>query len=230
MLEEQIRKIVELRHDAPYAILGPHASEREPALTIRAFLPQAKRAYVLPDDGSGRREMQKLHPDGLFVTRLPGITMLEYQLIAVDADGQTTTFRDPYAIHEPSFTRADGQAFQQGALEYLFTRLGAHPQVKAGVKGVNFTLWAPHASRVSVVGTFNQWDGRQHPLERHESGVWELFIPDLGVGELYKYEIRNAEGAVFLKTDPLAFQTEVYPKTAALIRDLSHDYESLPLT
>ncbi|CDH46926.1 1,4-alpha-glucan branching enzyme GlgB (modular protein) [Candidatus Contendobacter odensis Run_B_J11] len=225
MLEEQIRKIVELRHDAPYAILGPHASEREPALTIRAFLPQAKRAYVLPDDGSGQREMQKLHPDGLFVTRLPGIATLEYRLIAVDANGQTTTFHDPYAIHEPSFTRADGQAFQQGALENLFTRMGAHPQVKASIKGVNFMLWAPHASRVSVVGTFNQWDGRQHPLERHESGVWELFIPDVGVGDLYKYEIRNAEGAVFLKTDPLAFQTEVYPKTAALIGDLPHRHQ-----
>jgi len=225
MLEEQIRKIVELRHDAPYAILGPHFSERERALTIRAFLPQAKRAYVLPDDGSGQREMQKLHPDGLFAARLPGITTLKYRLIAVDANGQTTTFHDPYAIHEPSFTRADGQAFQQGALEHLFTRLGAHPWVKAGVKGVNFMLWAPHASRVSVVGTFNQWDGRRHPLERHESGVWELFIPGLGVGDLYKYEIRNAEGAVFLKTDPLAFQTEAYPKTAALICDLPHSRE-----
>ncbi len=90
--------------------------------------------------------------------------------------------------------------------------------------GVNFTLWAPHASRVSVVGTFNQWDGRRHLMERHESGVWELFIPGIGSGELYKYEIRNGEGAVFLKTDPLAFQTEAYPSTAALVYDLQHRY------
>ncbi|RXM05642.1 1,4-alpha-glucan branching enzyme, partial [Citrobacter sp. AAK_AS5] len=85
-------------------------------------------------------------------------------------------------------------------------KLGAHLRVKESVMGVNFTLWAPNASRVSVVGTFNQWDGRRHPMERHASGVWELFVPGLGLGELYKYEIRNAEGAVFLKTDPLAFQ------------------------
>ncbi|MCO5761001.1 MAG: 1,4-alpha-glucan branching protein GlgB, partial [Chromatiaceae bacterium] len=143
-----------------------------------------------------------------------------------DASGQTVTFHDPYAIHEPYFTQTDGQAFQRGVLDPLFAKLGGHLRVKEGVMGVNFALWAPHASRVSVVGTFNQWDGRRHPLERHQSGVWELFVPGLGLGELYKYEIRNTEGAVFLKTDPLAFQTEVYPKTAALVCDIQrrHDW------
>ncbi len=220
MLEEHVRKIIELRHDAPYAILGPHYAERERALTIRAFLPQAERAYVLPGDGTAKREMQRLHPDGLFAVRVPGIAKLEYRLITVDASGQTVTFTDPYAIHRPSFTPADGRAFQQGALDALSAKLSAHPQVKEGVAGVNFALWAPNASRISVVGPFNQWDGRRHPLERHESGVWELFVPGIGPGELYKYEIRNAEGAVFLKTDPLAFQTEAYPKTAALVCDI----------
>ncbi len=225
MLEEQIQKIVELRHDTPYAILGPHYVERERALVIRAFLPWAERAYVLPVDGTSKREMQRSHPNGLFTARFPGVRELRYQLVAVDAGGPSVTFHDPYAIREPSFNSADGQAFRRGTLETLFTKLGAHPRVKEGVMGVNFTLWAPHASRVSVVGTFNQWDGRRHPMERHESGVWELFIPDLGLGELYKYEIRNAEGAVFLKTDPLAFQTEVYPKTAALTCDIQRRHE-----
>ncbi len=220
MLEEQIRKIIELRHDAPYAVLGPHYNPQERTLIIRAFLPGAKRVYLAPVDGSGQREMQQLHPDGLFIARLPGISALDYRLVAVETSGRTTTFHDPYAIHDPSFSRATGQAFQQGALESLFTRMGAHPQSRKGVMGVNFTLWAPHASRVSVVGVFNQWDGRRHPMERHESGVWELFIPEVGLGDLYKYEIRNAEGAVFLKTDPLAFDTEVYPKTATRVCDL----------
>jgi 1,4-alpha-glucan branching enzyme len=230
MLEENILKIIELRHDAPYAILGPHYIERERALVVRAFLPQAEGAYVLPADGSGRREMQRLHPDGLFAARFPGVRELEYRLMTVDASGQTVTFHDPYAIHEPYFTQTDGQAFQRGVLDPLFAKLGAHLRVKEGVMGVNFALWAPHASRVSVVGTFNQWDGRRHPLERHQSGVWELFVPGLGLGELYKYEIRNTEGAVFLKTDPLAFQTEVYPKTAALVCDIQrrHDWGDGP--
>jgi 1,4-alpha-glucan branching enzyme len=230
MLEEQIQKIVELRHDAPYAILGPHYVEAERALVIRAFLPWAERAYVLPAAGAGKREMQRFHPDGLFVARLPGVRELEYRLVAVDASGQTVTFHDPYAIHEPSFKSADGQALRRGTLESLFAKLGAHLRVKESVMGVNFVLWAPHASRVSVVGTFNQWDGRRHPMERHESGVWELFVPGLGLGELYKYEIRNAEGAVFLKTDPLAFQTEAYPKTAAFTCDLQrcHDWGDGP--
>ncbi len=230
MLEEQIQKIIELRHDTPYSILGPHYAERERMLTIRAFLPRAERAYVLPANGSARREMQRAHPDGLFVARIPGVTTLEYRLLAVDAAGDAATFHDPYAIHEPSFTRADGQALQAGALENLFAKLGAHLRVKEGVMGVNFTVWAPHASRVSVVGAFNLWDGRRHPMERHESGVWELFVPDLGLGELYKYEIRNAEGAVFLKTDPLAFHTEIYPKTAAFVCDWQrcHDWSDAP--
>ncbi len=230
MLEEHVRKIVELRHDAPYAILGPHYAERERVLVIRAFLPQAERAYLLPEDGTGKREMQRLHPDGLFAIRVPGVAKLDYRLMTADASGQTVTFADPYAIHRPSFTPADGQAFRQGALDALFAKLGAHPQVKAGVAGVNFALWAPNASRVSVVGPFNQWDGRRHPLERHESGVWELFVPGIGPGELYKYEIRNAEGAVFLKTDPFAFHAEAYPKTAAFVRDIhrQHDWGDGP--
>ncbi|MFO1372555.1 MAG: 1,4-alpha-glucan branching protein GlgB [Candidatus Competibacteraceae bacterium] len=225
MLEEHIRKIIELRHDAPYTVLGPHHVGREQVLEIRAFLPQAERAYVLPSSGASNQEMQKLHPAGLFVSRFPRVTALEYQLIAVDSDGNTVTFRDPYAIHEPSFTHADNQSFRQGHHENLFAKLGTHWMMKEGVMGVNFAVWAPNASRVSVVGTFNQWDGRRHPMERHDVGVWELFIPNLGVGELYKYEIRNAEGAVFLKTDPLAFYTEIYPKTAALIYDIQHRHD-----
>ncbi|MDS4057724.1 MAG: alpha-amylase family glycosyl hydrolase, partial [Candidatus Contendobacter sp.] len=230
MLEEQIRKIIELRHDAPYAILGPHYVEGERALVIRAFLPWAERAYILPTDGASKREMQRLRSDGLFAARFPGVRELKYRLVALDAGGQSVTFHDPYAIHELSFSAADGRALRQGTLETLFTKLGAHPRMKEGVAGINFTLWAPHASRVSVVGTFNQWDGRRHPMERHESGVWELFIPDLGLGELYKYEIRNAEGAVFLKSDPLAFRAEVYPKTAAFTCDIQrcHDWGDGP--
>jgi len=220
MLEENIRKIIELRHDAPYEVLGPHYDSRERTLTIRAFLPQAARVHVLLADGTGKREMQRLHPDGFFTLQLPGTAKLDYQFMVVEADGQSCTLHDPYAIHASSFTDADGRALQQGALNALYEQLGAHPVSKNGIAGVNFALWAPHASRVSVVGTFNQWDGRRHPMEHHASGVWELFVPRVGPGDLYKFEIRNAEGAVFLKTDPLAFQTEVYPSTAALVCDL----------
>ena len=222
MLEENLQKIIELRHSAPYAVLGPHYSESDRALTIRAFLPGVARAWIVPADGAVQREMQRLHPDGLFALRLPGIRQLDYQLRIANPTGQIATCPDPYAIHEPTFTAADGQALRQGTLADLYNRLGARAETQQGQPGINFTLWAPNASRVSVVGTFNQWDGRRHPLERHESGVWEIFIPGLGLGELYKYEIRNGEGAVFLKTDPLAFKTETYPKTTAFTGDLAH--------
>ena len=230
MLEEQLQQIIELRHDAPFEILGPHRVEGERALTIRAFLPQAERAYVLPAGGTARREMQRLHPQGLFALRLPGVKTLNYRLVVVDANGQAVTLHDPYAIRNFSFTPADGQALQRGALDALFAKLGAHPRVKENVSGVNFAVWAPCASRISVVGTFNQWDGRRHLMERHASGVWELFAPDLELGELYKYEIRDAGGAVFLKSDPLAFQTEIYPNTAAVICEprRHHDWSDGP--
>lgn len=224
MLEEQIQKIIELRHDAPYEILGPHVVAGEKGLTIRALLPQAERAYVLPAKGTRKHEMQRLHPEGLFVVRIPGVSVLEYQLVTVDGNGHTETFHDPYAVCDFVFSPSDGQALQSTSADALFAKLGAHPRQRKGLKGVNFTLWAPHASRVSVVGTFNQWDGRRHLLQRQESGVWEIFIPELEPGELYKYEIRNADGAVFLKPDPMALQTEVYPKNASLICDLHGDY------
>lgn len=224
MLEEHIQKLVELRHDAPYAILGPHYSQRDRALTIRAFLPTAEQAYLQRADGTGQKTMERLHPAGLFAIRLPGVKTLDYQLVVIDAAGDTMILHDPYAIHQPSFSVADGEAFQQGALATLFNKLGAHPQVKGGVAGVSFALWAPNASRISVVGTFNAWDGRRHLLERQPSGIWELFVPAVEMGALYKYEIRNAEGAVFLKPDPMAWQTEVYPDSAGVICDLQSQH------
>ncbi|HAS51169.1 MAG TPA: hypothetical protein DCS21_05290, partial [Gammaproteobacteria bacterium] len=108
MLEENLQKIIELRHDTPYTVLGPHYDSQERALLIRAFLPGAERAYVVPSAGIGSREMQRLHPEGLFMVRWPGVTHLDYQLKTIDADGAITTFHDPYAIHDPSFSPADG--------------------------------------------------------------------------------------------------------------------------
>ncbi len=177
MLEENLQKIIELRHSAPYAVLGPHYSESDRALTIRAFLPGVARAWIVPADGAVQREMQRLHPDGLFALRLPGIRQLDYQLRIANPTGQIATCPDPYAIHEPTFTPADGQALRQGTLADLYNRLGARAETKQGQPGINFTLWAPNASRVSVVGTFNQWDGRRHPLERHESGSGRFLSP-----------------------------------------------------
>ena len=224
MSEENLLKIIELRHDAPYTFLGPHYDNRARALVIRAFLPDVQHAYVVPAEGAGRQEMRRIHAAGLFELRLPGVVELDYKLLAVDSAGQSSTFCDPYAIHEPSFSNHDAEALQQGTLRGLFSKLGAHPRLKGNMLGVNFAVWAPHATRVSVIGMFNQWDGRRHPMQRHSSGVWELFIPGLGSGELYKYEIRNSEGAVFLKTDPLALQSEAYPATAAIVYDLQHGY------
>ncbi len=136
MLEENLLKIIELRHSAPYMVLGPHYSERDRALTIRAFLPGVARAWMVPADGTGPREMQQLHPDGLFALRLPGIAHLDYQLRTTDAAGQSVMATDPYAIHDPTFTPAEGQALRQGTLADLYNRIGARAQTKQGQSGV----------------------------------------------------------------------------------------------
>jgi 1,4-alpha-glucan branching enzyme len=132
-----------------------------------------------------------------------------------------TTIDDPYAF-PTFFTDYDLYLLGEGRHYRSFEKLGAHPRVIEGVSGVNFAVWAPNASRVSVVGDFNQWDERRHALRRHSSnGVWEIFIPGLSDRHLYKYRIRTAGGEVFEKADPYAFRAEVPPKSASIVADLN---------
>lgn len=124
------------------------------------------------------------------------------------------------------FSDFDRHLFAHGKHYRIFDKLGSHPMVKDGIPGVNFAVWAPNAERVCVVGTFNDWDGRSHQMGLHDgSGIWQLFIPGLGEGELYKYELRTADGDLFLKSDPYAFHTEVPPGTASIVYALEGRHE-----
>ncbi len=228
--KEDIKKIIESRHNAPHKILGPHYIEKAKAVVVRAFLPYAERVYVALK-GKGvdgiKQRMKRTHNEGFFELILKeDISTFLYQLIITDIAGNTLVLHDPYAFLTPHFNDIDSSLFDQGKHTQLFNKLGAHPIVENKVLGVNFTVWAPNALRVSVVGTFNSWDGRCHQMRLlGESGVWEIFIPDIWEGELYKYEIKTKDGDVFLKTDPFAFYTEVYPKTAAIVYDFKGKYE-----
>ena len=220
--EEEIQRIVESRHPAPHAVLGPHYSKPDRRTIIRAFLPQAKEVSVARGGGGKktvRHELVRIHPLGLFEGSLPGLLNGSgYRLIVTDEQDVEHTLYDPYAIKVSAFSEEDRVKFAGGEHLQAFRLLGAHPRCEAGVGGVAFAVWAPHAARVSVVGTFNGWDGRLHQMQLlGNSGVWELFVPGVAEGALYKYEIKTEAGNVFLKTDPYAGSLEACPNAASIV-------------
>lgn len=224
-----IKKIIESRHDAPHRVLGAHVVDDGSSIAIRTFLPHAERVSI-QFNGSGPREcrMHKIHDDGLFEATIETSKRdLVYQFSVIDTDGNSVRLHDPYNGSDPIFTRDDAELFVRGEHSRLFERLGAHPMLRRDIQGVAFAVWAPNAQRVSVVGIFNRWDGRCHPMRRRTaSGVWELFIPDIKDGDFYKYEIKTGNNDVQLKTDPFAVRTELLPNTASIVhaKDIKHDW------
>jgi 1,4-alpha-glucan branching enzyme len=217
-LDSQIQKILELRHPSPHDVLGIHPTDD--GVIIRAFRPDAVRIYLLPDSG-GRFEMQR-REEGFFETRIGGPSAVFGYLLEVHyPDNAVFRLRDPYS-YPPTLGELDLYFAGEGRHEGLWQRMGAHPRHHHGSNGVSFAVWAPHAAGVSVVGDFNSWDGRLHAMRlMGASGIWELFIPEIGDGARYKFEIRTAQGGPpRLKADPFAFRTEVPPATASIVHDL----------
>jgi 1,4-alpha-glucan branching enzyme len=214
--------LIQGRHADPHAVLGPHPLAGEPGLAVvRALLPDAESSCLLREDRPHLLyPLQPVHAGGLFETIIAARPdTLRYRLCATE-HGQTRIFEDPYAFAFSILGDQDCYLFAEGNHYRIFEKLGAHVCAVKGVTGVNFAVWAPNAQRVSVVGGFNHWDGRRHPMRlRPGSGIWELFVPDLGEGDLYKFEILARNGNLFLKIDPFAFHTEVPPGTASVVYD-----------
>lgn len=217
------RAILTATSGDPFAVLGPHieAGDRGARLVVRTFQPRASSVTVVPLAGTARpRVMQVVHPDGLFEAVFEGVTtVMPYKLRVKrrDTDVETEQF-DPYAFGV-LLGELDLHLLGEGRHMRLHHCLGAHPMTIDGVAGTRFAVWAPNAMRVSVVGDFNEWDGRVHPMrQRHHQGVWELFLPDVGAGARYKYEIRSrVAGAPFLKADPCGAAFEHPPATASIV-------------
>jgi len=198
----------------PFALLGPHPTGA--GRILRVFLPTAERvAAVERHGGQVLAELERVHPAGLFVGGLPAD--VPYLLRIHDEAGVHET-ADPYAFG-PILGDLDLYLLAEGRHHDFARCLGAHPVEIDGAHGVRFAVWAPNAQRVSVVGGFNHWDGRCHPMRlRHAAGVWEIFIPRLRAGTIYKYEMLGPDGALLpLKADPVAFATEVPPATASIV-------------
>ncbi len=212
--------ILNADHHDPFSFLGPHEDSADGGMIVRAFLPQAGRVDVIdPADGSVLAAMERVHPDGLFTARLADKAgMFAYRL---RLDG-SMEIEDPYRFGS-WLGEMDRYLLAEGTHYRTYDKLGAHRTEIDGVSGVVFTVWAPNARRVSVVGDFNDWDGRRHSMRVHPGcGIWEIFIPGIGEGALYKFEILGMEGALMpLKTDPYAFFMEQSPGTASIVHDIN---------
>ena len=207
-------RIVERDHPDPHAYLGAHAQDG--GVVVRAFRPAAERIDVVVDGHTS--PLERVHPAGVFEGVLAGAAVpLDYELEVDYGESGAFTVRDPYAFG-PTIGDLDLHLVGEGRHEEVYERLGAHPTTIAGVEGTAFAVWAPAARSVSVVGDFNSWDGRLHPMRSMgASGIWELFVPGAPVGSRYKFEIRTQTGELRLKADPFAFEAEVPPETSSIV-------------
>jgi 1,4-alpha-glucan branching enzyme len=231
--KDQLERVLHGHHHDPFEALGAHIIQikGEPAVAIRALLPFAEQVWIIPsdDDQSGRHPVQMTRMEGtdFFEAQFPGERQIfRYELRALEKDGVTRQGADPYSL-PPVLGDLDLLLFNEGNHYRTYDRLGAHPMSLDSLPGVLFAVWAPNAVRVSVLGDFNRWDGRRHPMrERGSSGIWELFIPGVDEGAAYKYEIQTRAGALLLKADPQGFFSEIRPKTASIVWDIDkHRWE-----
>ncbi len=218
----ELESLVNVQQRSPHALLGMHPLGDGSGVVVRAFLPHASAVEIVPviEKDKPKIKLKRLHDGGLFegTARETG-RVYAYDLVITDQGGNTRRTRDPYSFL-PTLGETDLYLFGQGNERRIYDKLGAQLRVIDGVPGASFAVWAPNARRVSVVGDFNGWDGRIHPM-RHlgPSGVWEIFIPGIREGALYKYEIKDANGALGLKTDPYGFFFEPAPKNASIVWD-----------
>lgn len=215
----EIEGIIYSECDNPHDYLGPHITPA--GLLIQAFMPGASRMVVKVDGQTKNYAMEEVDEAGYFAVLIPGRKKLSYTLFATFEDGNSKEYRDPYA-YDYEIERSALDSFSLGINYRIYDTLGAHVCEVDGVLGTRFAVWAPNAIRVSVVGDFNNWDGRINQMRKdYESGVFDLFIPGVFEGAIYKYEIKCKGGLPILKSDPYAFGAELRPNTASVVRDIS---------
>jgi 1,4-alpha-glucan branching enzyme len=215
-------RLVRREHADPHSLLGAHPHDG--GVVVRAFRPAAAAITARPE-GSAPVALEQVHPGGVFEGVIEGAKLpLRYELEIDYGESGTFTLHDPYAFL-PTLGELDLHLAAEGRHEELYAKLGAHLREVDGVTGTSFAVWAPSARAVSVVGDFNSWDGRLHAMRSlGPTGIWELFLPEVGEGQNYKYEILTQDGEIRLKADPVAFATEVPPKTASVVHRPRHEW------
>ncbi len=234
-----ISQLLEGTLDNPSSVLGPHPIRYrgQSATAVRSFLPEAQAAWIIDVPSGVKRPMRRLHPGGFFEAICDGAVderarggedasvepnaQPKYRIQMTKKSGEVVEMQDPYAV--PSLlTDLDRYLIGEGRHHQLYDRLGAQIRTVDRIEGVNFSVWAPNAKSVQVVGDFNGWDGRGHAARELEHlGIWELFIPGAKAGEKYKFRILSQDGEWVDKCDPLGFAAELPPLTASVIADLT---------
>ncbi|MDR3630786.1 MAG: 1,4-alpha-glucan branching protein GlgB [Desulfocapsaceae bacterium] len=224
ILNDLIDKIIASEHHDPFQVLGVHFSESDTAV-VRTFQPHAVSVELLL--GNAAHVMKKIRPEGLFAFECqretcpdPDLHPSSYRFKIIYFDGNTHITNDPYRFM-PQLGEMDRYLFNSGTHYSLYNHMGAHLTSCEDIQGTLFRVWAPAAKRVSVLGHFNGWDGRIHPMRSlGTSGIWELFLPGIGQDELYRFEIKTQQNEITVKSDPFQFFGEVRPQTASIVRNL----------
>lgn len=225
--------ITESVHQSPHNVLGMHTveiqlkDEKKQVQAVRAFMPNVKEITVIDAKDSNKKwAMSQIHQQGFFEVILFDVEKpFDYKLECQDHYGNTWEQEDPYSANYESITDFDRYLFNRAVHYKIYEKMGSHLTEFKGKKGVTFSVWAPNAVRVSVVGDFNQWDGRRDLMQLiPDSGVWTLFKPGLKEGTIYKYEIKDQNGNLHVKADPYAVYSELRPNTASIVYTLE-DYQ-----
>ncbi len=213
--------IVYSEHDDPHSWLGPHVTEK--GILFNTYQPTAKSVRLIV--GRDYFDMTNADEQGNFSALVPSDRTEPYRYEVTYDNDEVYEVRDPY-MFESQITPEDEDRFIKGIHYEIYEKLGAHYRRINNVWGTYFAVWAPNAERVSVVGDFNGWDGRRHPMRKlRASGIYELFIPGIEEGELYKFELKTNGGLTYLKSDPYATYSELRPNTASIVRNLDYDWK-----
>ena len=220
--EKELNRVIEADHHDPFLVLGLHDVDKEHSTAaIRTFQPHADSVMLVV--GDEKSEMNRIKKEGVFEIRISDYSDTKpylYQFEASYYGSLTRTFYDPYSFL-PQLTEFDQHLFKMGTHYEFYEKMGAHCTEIENIPGTMFRVWAPTARRVSVIGDFNFWDGRVHQMRViRDSGIWELFIPGIEQGEIYKFEIRSGASYVLEKADPYQFHAEFRPKSASIVWDI----------
>jgi 1,4-alpha-glucan branching enzyme len=222
-LEEQIKLIINADHWDPFQVLGIHVMDGDNRkVAVRAFLPEAKQAWIVDDYSNNSFVMNKINKAGFFEAIIDKKRAFPYHIRIKSYEGKISEFIDPYSFL-PVLTEYDLHLIGEGTHYINYEKLGAHVMEINGIKGVHFAVWAPNAKHVSVIGDFNNWDRRRHQMRvLGSSGIWEIFIPSLEEGALYKFKIKSSfKKHITEKADPYAFYSESRPKSASIVHDIN---------
>ncbi len=211
-LREDGQRLSECRHENPFSILGPQPFKDK--WIVRIWMPQANRVELIIKET--KIQLQNPNHEWIFEGVLEKDPGTDYQ-IKVNRGGIEHIQHDPWSFRQEWMGEIDRHLFAEGNHHHIWRKMGAHLTEIEKKQGVMFCLWAPHARSVSIIGDLNSWDGRHHPMQKRLGGIWELFIPGLNVGDLYKYEIRTEKGHCYEKADPYGFQHEVRPAKSSII-------------